>query len=167
MRPPVANGTTSSRCSRRSAPSSSSATRLRRCGTGCRGFHPRRGDLSAPRLLARLGAGTHGSLGQARASLRVAEEMWTANGDRMGEALVLLWHAARYLWDLNNRRAVDYAQRALDNLPADRPAERILALMTLGIGHLHHGEPQAAEAAFSDVRTLIDTSGAPGCDRSK
>jgi len=30
--------------------------------------------------------------------------------------------------------------------------------MTLGIGHLHHGEPQAAEAAFSDVRTLIDTS---------
>src|SRR5215204_4636002 len=102
--------------------------------------------------------GRTGRWAKGSASLRSAEEMWAATGDRMGEGLVLLWHAARYLWDLNNRRAVDYAQRALDYLPADRPTERILALMTLGIGHLHHGEPQAAEAAFSDVRTLIDTS---------
>jgi LuxR family transcriptional regulator, maltose regulon positive regulatory protein len=91
-------------------------------------------------------------------SLRIAEEAWTAAGDRLGEGLVLLWHAARCLWDLNNRRAIDYAQRSLDSLPADRPIERILALMTQGIAHIHHGEPGAAKAVFSDVRTLIDTS---------
>ena len=76
--------------------------------------------------------GRTGRWAKARTSLRSAEEMWAANGDRMGEGLVLLWHAARYLWDLNNRRAVDYAQRALDYLPADRPIERILALLTIG-----------------------------------
>ena len=91
-------------------------------------------------------AWSHGRTGrwsEGSASLRIAEEAWAASGDRLGEGLVLLWHACRSLWDLNNRRAIDYAQRSLDALPADRPIERILALMTLGIAHLHHGEPDA------------------------
>ena len=103
--------------------------------------------------------GRTGRWAQASAALRSAEEMWAANGDRTGEGLVLLWHAARCLWDLNNRRAVDYAQRALDNLPADRPTERILALMIQGVGYFHRGDPITAEATFAEVRTLIDTSG--------
>ena len=106
-------------------------------------------------------AWSHGRTGRwsgGSASLRIAEEAWTASGDRLGEALVLLWHAGRFLWDRNNRPAIDYAQRSFDSLPSDRPFERILALMTLGIAHLNHGEPDVAQAVFSDVRTLIDTS---------
>jgi LuxR family maltose regulon positive regulatory protein len=96
------------------------------------------------------------------ASLRIAEEAWTASGDRLGEGLILLWHAARCIYEMNNQRAIDYAQRALDSLPADRPAERILAMMAKGIGLLHHGEPVPAETQLADVRTLIDTSGRSG-----
>ena len=106
-------------------------------------------------------AWSHGRTGRwsaGSAALRIAEEAWTASGDRLGEALVLLWHAGRFLWDRNNRPAIDYARRSFDSLPADRPFERILALMTLGIAHLNHGEPDVAQAVFSDVRTLIDTS---------
>jgi LuxR family transcriptional regulator, maltose regulon positive regulatory protein len=106
-------------------------------------------------------AWSHGRTGRwsgGTASLRIAEEAWTATGDRLGEGLVLLWHAGRFLWDRNNRAAIEYAQRSFDSLPADRPFERILALMTKGIAHLYHGEPNVAQAVFSDVRTLIDTS---------
>jgi LuxR family transcriptional regulator, maltose regulon positive regulatory protein len=116
---------------------------------------------TSPKLAFWL-AWSHGRTGRwsgGSASLRIAEEAWIASGDRLGEGLVLLWHACRSLWDLNSRRAIDYAQRSLDALPADRPIERILALMTLGIAQLHHGEPDAGQTIFSDVRTLIDTSG--------
>jgi LuxR family maltose regulon positive regulatory protein len=59
----------------------------------------------------------------------------------------------------NNHQTVELAQRALDCLPADRPSERIFALMTQGVAHLHHGESVAAEVVFSEARGLIDTSG--------
>ena len=118
-------------CSRWSAPSFSSAIRLRPCAPGCRGSRPTSSPTS-PRLAFWLAwaQGRTGRWAKASASLRSAEETWAANGDRLGEGLVLLWHAARCLWELNSRRPVDYAQRALDTLPADRPTERILALMT-------------------------------------
>jgi LuxR family transcriptional regulator, maltose regulon positive regulatory protein len=115
---------------------------------------------SSPRLAFWL-AWSHGRTGRwsgGSAALRIAEEAWTATGDRLGEGLVLLWHAGRFLWERNNRPAIDYAQRSFDSLPADRPFERILASMTKGIAHLNHGEPDVAQAVFSDVRTLIDTS---------
>ncbi len=116
---------------------------------------------TSPRLAFWLAwaQGRTGRWAEGSAALRIAEEAWTVTEDRTGEGLVLLWHAGRYLWDFNNLRAVDYAQRALDHLPADRPAERIFALMTHGVGHVHRGEPLLAEAAFAEVRTLIDTSG--------
>jgi LuxR family transcriptional regulator, maltose regulon positive regulatory protein len=118
--------------------------------------------LATSPLLAFWLAWSHGRTGrwsEGSEILRIAEEVWTIRGDRLGEGLVLLWHAARHLWGWNNRHAIDYAQRSLDALPADRPIERILAMMTQGIAHLHHGESSAAGAVFSDVRTLIDTSG--------
>jgi len=118
--------------------------------------------LATSPLLAFWLAWSHGRTGrwsEGGEILRIAEEVWTTRGDRLGEGLILLWHAARHLWDWNNRRAIDYSHRSLDALPADRPIERILAMMTQGIAHLHHGESAAAGAVFSDVRTLIDTSG--------
>ena len=116
---------------------------------------------TSPRLAFYLAwaLGRTGRWSGGTAALRIAEEAWIASGDRAGQGLVLLWHAARSLWDLNSRRAIEYAQRALEYLPSDRPTERVLALMTQGIGLLHHGEPVSAEAVFSDVRTLVDTSG--------
>ena len=160
-RSPVTTGIARRRdCSRRSAPSSSSTTRLRRCAPGCRGSRP-----TSSRRRRDWPSGSPG-----RRDARVAgprEAPHCASPRRPGRRPAIAWAKgwscsgmrSAALWAVNNRRAIDYAQRALDHLPADRPTERILALMTHGIGHLHHGEPAAAEAAFSDVRTLIDTSG--------
>ena len=120
---------------------------------------PRPRHLAATGLLARLGAGRTGRWSGGSAALRIAEEAWTATGDRRAKGWSSSGMRSAALCAVNNRQAIDYAQRALDALPADRPIERILALMTQGIGHLHHGEPVAAEAVFSEVRTLIDTSG--------
>jgi LuxR family maltose regulon positive regulatory protein len=104
--------------------------------------------------LGRTGRWSAGS-----ASLRIAEEAWTASGDRAGQGLILLWHAARNLWALNNRPAMEYAQQALAYLPPNRPTERVLAQMTQAIALVYHGDPASAEAVFSEVRTLIETSG--------
>jgi LuxR family maltose regulon positive regulatory protein len=95
----------------------------------------------------------------ANQSLRIAEEAWTANDDRQGEGMVLLWHAVRLVNAQDSRRAIEFAQRALDCLQSDRPTERIIALLIRGIAHIFHGEPIAAEAVFADARTTVDTTG--------
>jgi ATP/maltotriose-dependent transcriptional regulator MalT len=93
--------------------------------------------------------------------LRVSGEAWTATNDWLGQGLLLLWHACRVLYSLENRKAIEYAQRALDVLPEDRPAERVIALMTQGIAHLYRGDPIRAEHAFADVRVIVDTRSLP------
>ena len=93
--------------------------------------------------------------------LRISGESWTATNDWLGQGLLLLWHACRSLYSLDNRRAIEYAAKALDILPEDRPAERVIALMTQGIAHLYHGDPTRAEHAFADVRVIVDTRSLP------
>ncbi len=118
---------------------------------------------TSPRLAFWL-SWAHGRTGRwagATAPLRMAEEAWTASGDHQGEELILLWHAARLLWAGDNLQAITFAQRALEHQTHERPTERILALMTRGIGHVNRGEPVAAEAMFAEVRTVIDTTGRP------
>ena len=103
--------------------------------------------------------GRTGHWAEGSAALRIAEEAWAVTGDRTGEGLVLLWHAVHSFVAANNHQTVELAQRALEALPASRPTERIFALMTQGVSHLHHGESVAAEVVFSEARALIDTSG--------
>ena len=68
----------------------------------------------SPRLTLGLawadGRTGHWSVGSE--ALRIAEEVWTASGDQAGEGLILLWHAVRALFAMNNRQAIEYAQRA-------------------------------------------------------
>src|SRR5215213_9318078 len=116
---------------------------------------------TSPRLAFWLAwaQGRTGRWAEGRSALRIAEEAWAVAGDRLGEGLVLLWHAVHSFVAANNHKTIELVQRALEALPASRPTERIFALMTQGVAHLYHGESVAAEAAFSEVRTLIDTSG--------
>src|SRR5215207_1528262 len=116
---------------------------------------------TSPRLAFWLAwaQGRTGRWSEGSAALRIAEEAWAVTGDRTGEGLVLLWHAVHSIVAANSHQTVELAQRALDCLPADRPSERIFALMTQGVAHLHHGESVAAEVVFSEARGLIDTSG--------
>jgi LuxR family transcriptional regulator, maltose regulon positive regulatory protein len=116
---------------------------------------------TSPRLAFWLAwaQGRSGRWAEGRSALRIAEEAWAVTGDRLGEGLVLLWHAIHSFVAANNHQTIELAQRALEALPVSRPTERIFALMTQGVSHLYHGESVAAEAAFSDVRILIDTSG--------
>src|SRR5215217_5170406 len=116
---------------------------------------------TSPRLAFWLAwaQGRTGRWSEGSAALRIAEEAWAVTGDRTGEGLVLLWHAVHSLVGTNKYQAIALVQRALNSLPLDRPAERILALMTQGVAHLYHGESDAADVVFSEVRTLIDTSG--------
>jgi len=93
--------------------------------------------------------------------LRVSGEAWSATNDWLGQGLLLLWHACRSLYALENRKAIEYAERALDTLREDRAAERVIALMTQGIAHLYRGDPIRAEHAFADVRVIVDTRSLP------
>jgi LuxR family maltose regulon positive regulatory protein len=116
---------------------------------------------SSPRLAFWLAwaFGRTGQWSKGLRSLRVAEESWTAEDDPLGRGLVLLWYAGRSLYARDNRRAIEFAQQALDLFPADQPTERIIALMTRGIAHLCHGHLASAEAVLADVRTTIDATG--------
>jgi LuxR family maltose regulon positive regulatory protein len=89
--------------------------------------------------------------------LRIAEAVWEATDDRLGRGLIMLWHSSRSLQTFDNRRAIEYANRALDLLPEDRPVERAMAMMKRGVGHLGQGEPLKAEQTFAAVRVLVDT----------
>ena len=147
MRLLVAIGPMPSPCSRWSAPSFS--TRSHRdaadLAAGDPARHPR--HLPATGLLVGLGTRAHGSLVQGSASLRIAEEAWAASGDRLGEGLVLLWHAVRWLWDEQSPRD-RLRERPLDALPADRPIERILALMTPGSPGFIRGAGRGPKPSF-------------------
>ena len=116
---------------------------------------------SSPRLAFWLAwaLGRTGRWNEGARPLRIAQDAWSPADDRSGEGLNLLWHAWRALYGLDNRRAIDYAQRALDLLPESRPTERIIAMMAQGIARLNHGEPASAEATFADVRMAIDSTG--------
>jgi LuxR family maltose regulon positive regulatory protein len=88
--------------------------------------------------------------------LRVSEEAWLTTNDRHGKGLLLLWHACRSVFDYDYRKAIDYAKRALDLLPHDQPAERVLAWMGIGVAELDHGKPFQADEAFAEVRKIVD-----------
>jgi LuxR family maltose regulon positive regulatory protein len=116
---------------------------------------------TSPRLAFWLAwaLGRTGRWTEAAKPLRIAEEAWATSDDRSGQGLALLWHASRMVYASDFVRAVEHAKRALNHLPMDQPAARIFALMAQGIASYFHGEPAAAEAAFSEVRTTIDAHG--------
>ncbi|MFL5758101.1 MAG: LuxR C-terminal-related transcriptional regulator [Thermomicrobiales bacterium] len=91
--------------------------------------------------------------------LRMAQAAWSNQGDPVGRGFVLLWHAARAVYALENRRAIELAEGALDVLPKGQETARVMALMCRGMGHLYGGKPEAARSAFAEVRATIDASG--------
>jgi LuxR family maltose regulon positive regulatory protein len=103
--------------------------------------------------------GRSGRWNEGARPLRIAEAAWTAADDRSGRGSLLLWDATRSVYDRENRRAIEYATRALDLLPEDRATERILAMMSLGIAHLNRGEPAMSEQTLAGVRAMLNTTG--------
>jgi len=103
--------------------------------------------------------GRTGRWSQGVQPLRLAEQTWTALDDPLGTGLIALWYASRAVYEDDNRRAIEFADRALEYLPEDRTYERIFALMTRGIAHHFHGEPLKAEQIFAAVRRLVDATG--------
>jgi LuxR family maltose regulon positive regulatory protein len=101
--------------------------------------------------------GRTGRWTEATEVLRSTEKAWTASGDQPSQGLLLLWYAGRALFAFDNRKAMEYADQALDLLPDDLPTERVFALMAKGIAHMNCGEPTETEHSFADVRTIIDS----------
>ena len=103
--------------------------------------------------------GRAGQYARALQPLAIAEHAWTAADDRANLGAVLMWHALHRLSSYDVRRSIDYANRALDLLPADRPDDRAVATLLLGTAHHLHGEPIEAERTLAGLRVKLEDLG--------
>jgi LuxR family maltose regulon positive regulatory protein len=97
-----------------------------------------------------------GRFRQAAQPLRIAEQVWSLDSDRVRMGELRTVQALRIV-EQNAAQAIPYAQEAIDLLADDRSGDLAVARLVLARAHLVAGDIAEAERAYTIVRTTVDS----------